>query len=616
MKEADASPSSRGPRRRILAWHARWSHRLRDTPFILPVLAALVGVVAGATVAALHETAEALHQWIFALPEGVSLSSGAPISWRRLILIPPALGLLTGVAMAAMRWLWPEETIDPIEANALFGGRMSFWASVRLVLATLGSNAAGASVGMEAAYSQIGGSIFSSLGQWLRLRRGDLRILTAAGGGSAIAAAFNAPLTGAFYAFELVLGAYTVGALGPVSLAVVTATITTREIVGDREMFALHHVHSSVQLWEYAPFAATGLLAALVGIAVMRLVTTFDRLIRRAGTPAWARPALGGAAVGLLGLVSSQAMGSGHGAIRVDLATTWSVGALALLLLVKILASAVSLGAGFRGGLFSTSLLMGSFLGAIVARIVGMDAHLPVAQSQAFSLVGMGALGTAIIGAPITMTVLTLETTGDATATFGVLTAVAISSIVVRATFGYSFATWRFHLRGISIRGAHDVGWLGELTAGRLMDRGPPSVPQDLSLAVFRRAFPLDTATHVFVVDEEGGYLGVVDVPAAHNRDLDEAANVIVVGDMMSGRNLALTAADSIRTALARFETAEIDVLPVIESSTDRRLAGSLSEAYALRRYAEEMARRRSDELGEHDIYGAQGDAAADGHRK
>ncbi len=608
MNNRPDSAKGHPARRRFLAWQARWRHRLRDAPFALAILSALAGVAAGATVAVLHETAKALHTLIYALPEGVNLSDAAHVDWRRIAFLPPAIGLLTGVGMAVMRRLWPQETIDPIEANALFGGKMPFGASVRLVIATLGSNAAGAAVGMEAAYSQIGASIFSSLGQALRLRRGDLRLLTAAGAGGAIAAAFNAPLCGAFYAFELVLGSYTVAALGPVCLAVVTATITLREIVGDKEMFFLPHVHQPIQLWEYGPFVVIGVIAAVLGVGIMQLVTFFDKTIRRSGAPAWARPAIGGVAMALLGLVAIEAMGSGHGAIRANLAMTWPVGMVALVLAIKILASSASLGAGFRGGLFSTSLLMGSLLGALCARLLDLVAPLSTPHLQAFSLVGMGAMGTAIIGAPITMTALTLETTGDIASTFGVLTAVVVASTLVRATFGYSFATWRFHLRGIAIRGAHDVGWLGELNVGRLMDRGPRTVPPNMPLAAFRKAFPLGAATRVFVVDEEGRYLGLIDVAGAHDRDLDDAETLLVVGEMIQGRDVALTVGDSIRTALSRFESAEIDLLPVVESSADRRLAGILSEAYALRRYAEEMARRRADELGERDIYASSGE--------
>ena len=585
-------------------WRARWRHKLRNTPIALPIIAALAGVVAGLIVAILHEATQFLHEIIFGLPEHADLSSGEPIAMWRLLCLPAFIGLLAGVVMVGMHRRWPEDTADPIEANALFGGKMSMPASVRLVIATLISNAAGAAVGMEAAYSQIGAAICSATGQRLRLRRGDLRVITAAGAGAAIAAAFNAPFTGVFYAFELVLGSYTIATLAPVGLAVVTATLIRRQLLGDQEMFAIEHLSKNIQLWYVLPFIAIGLASGLLGIVVMRLVTLIEWVIRRVGVPAWGRPAAGGLVLGGLALLAVQALGAGHGALRSSLLMGWSIDTLALILLIKIVASATSLGAGFRGGLFSTSLLMGALLGALLGRLVSFVQPLTIDELQLFSLVGMGATGAAIIGAPLTMTLLAIETTGDFPASFGVLMGVVLASLLVRRTFGYSFATWRFHLRGVAIRSAHDVGWLGELTVGRIMRRDARTVPHTTPLATLREILPLGSVAQAFVVDEEGRYLGSVDVAAAHDRELDEAVGLIVAAEMTHGKDWVLTKSDSIRTALARFDLAEANSLAVVESVTDRRLAGVLTEAYALRRYAEEMERRRSDELGERSLYG------------
>ena len=589
--------------RRLQVLRARWRHRLRNAPIAVPIAAALAGIVAGLVVVVLHQLAQLLHEIVFDLPSHADLSGGFAIETWRLLAMPVILGLVVGLVMLGMHYRWPEDTADPIEANALFGGKMPMWPSVRLVVATLLSNAAGAAVGMEAAYSQIGAAICSATGQRLRLRRGDLRVITAAGAGAAIAAAFNAPFTGIFYGFELVLGSYTIATLAPVGLAVVTATLVRRQFLGDDELFAIDHLSKGIELWQFLPFIGIGLVAGLLGIVVMRLVTLIEWLIRRIGVPIWARPAIGGIAIGGLALVLPQALGAGHGALRTNLLMGWSMDMLALMLAVKIVASALSLGAGFRGGLFSTSLLMGGLLGALIGRLVSFIHPLTIDELQLFSLVGMGSMGAAIIGAPLTMTILALETTGDFPAAFGILTGVVLASLLVRRTFGYSFATWRFHLRGVAIRGAHDVGWLGELTVGRMMRREAKTVPQTTPLAALREMMPLGSAAQVFVVDDEGRYLGAVDVAAAHDRELDDAVSLIVAAEMTHGKDWVLTKSDSIRAALARFDMAEASSLPVVESITDRRLAGVLTEAYALRRYAEEMERRRSDELGERSVY-------------
>ena len=597
-------PSAKNPfANRFFSWRVWLRHTLRNIPVMVPLLSAVLGVVAGGAVAGLHELTKELHRVDFGLPPHVSLSEATSVEWWRLAIIPPVVGLLTGIGMLVMHKLWPEETVDPIEANALFGGRTGFWSSVRLVVATLGSNAAGASVGMEAAYSQIGSGIFSSVGQRLRLGRSDLRLLTAAGAAGGIAAAFNAPLAGAFYGFELVLGSYTIPALAPIGLSVVTAILTLRGLLGYERMFPLDSLHTHPHPLEYAVFVFIGLLAGIVGIQIMRLVSLIDRTTRASGIPSWLRLAVGGVVLAILAEIAVQALGSGHGAMRGVLTMTWPLTTLLLFLAIKILASTTSLGVGFRGGLFSTSLVMGGLLGAIVAKIFALFLPLSVPGMQTFAMVGMGSMGTAIIGAPMTMITLAIETTGAYSMTFGVLTGVVVASLFVRSTFGFSFATWRFHLRGIAIRGAHDVGWVADLTVRRIMRRDIQSVSGDLPLAKFREMYPPGSADRVFVADSGGHYMGAVDVTAAHDRALDDDAAVTVVADLARGRQWVLTGEESVRSALSRFSAADLHTLPVVDSTTDLRLTGSLTETHALRRYSAEMERRRDDELGERRVF-------------
>ncbi len=162
-----------------------------------------------------------LHVYDFGIPADHYLSEGIGVSRIRLLFVPLMGGLLLGLAARAVRTRRFNEIVDPIEANALHGGRMSLRDSIWLTFTTLISNGAGASLGMEAGYSQLGAGLYSWAGRWFRLRRADLRVFVTAGAGAAIAAAFNAPLAGAFYGYELILGSYTTRALAPVVVATV-----------------------------------------------------------------------------------------------------------------------------------------------------------------------------------------------------------------------------------------------------------------------------------------------------------------------------------------------------------------------------------------------------------
>jgi len=203
----------------------------------------------------------------------------------------------------------------------------------------------------------------------------------------------------------------------------------------------------------------------------------------------------------------------------------------------------------------------------------------------------MGALAVAIIGGPFTMSFLVLETTGDFGLAAATLTASIVASLVVRETFGYSFSTWRLHLRGETIRSAHDVGWLRTLTAGRMMRVGAPTVPAATSIHAFRELFPLGSTRRVVAVDADGRYAGIVPVSAAHAADEDGP-----VGALAILRDSSLTPAMSIKEIMSAFDASAGDELAVLDD--DGRPMGVVTEAHATRRYAEELEIARRDLTG------------------
>src|SRR5258708_4728830 len=325
--------------------------RLRSNEPTQILVCASFGALVGALTAGLHWLIDWIHHVAFNISGDHSLSAGIGIDPDRILIVPALGGLLLGVGALVMRRYRPNDVVDPIEANALHGGRMSLKDSLRVLVATVWSNGSGVSVGMEAGYSQLGAVVLAKAGQYFRLRREDQRIFVAAGAGAAIAAAFNTPLAGAFYGYELILGGYSVRALAPIAAAALAATLALRVLMHPEVLFVVTDFVAIPQ-WFY-------LLAALAP-----------------------------------GLAGHQA---------------------------------------------------------------------------ALMMVGMASVAAAIIGSPLTMVFLVLEGTGNFPVTIGVMVGVVIASTIVRLTFGYSFSTWRFHQRGIAISSPHDIGWLADLTVGRLM---------------------------------------------------------------------------------------------------------------------------------------------------
>ena len=561
----------------------------------LVVLAAMIGTIGGLVVLAMSVAVAALHALLFNISITERLSSQPSIETLRAVLVPSIGGLLLGVALLLLlRWR-PAREIDPIEANALYGGRMSFRGSVIVALQTTWSSGVGASVGLEAGYTQLASGIAASLGRGFALRRADQRVMVGCGAAAAISGAFGAPLAGAFYAFELVIGGYTPASLAPVGVAAVAGYFVTHGFAALSLGVNIGPIGDVVG-HDLALAALLGGLAALFGILIMRGVALCETVLAKTGLWPPLRPALGGLAVGLLALVTPQVMSSGHGALHFSGLISMPLQMIAGVFVLKALASIASLGSGFRGGLFFATLFMGALGGRLFAD--GVDLVWPGLglDPNVYAVIGMSALSASVIGGPLTMSFIALESTGNLWVTTAVLVAVIISTMITRELFGYSFATWRFHLRGETIRSAADVGWIRDLTVQRLMRPDVAMVDAAIGIKDFRVKFPLGSKTQVVAVDATGRYVGLAVVAEAHAADIDVARGLVGI---LHHREVVLNPAMNIQEAIAVFDAAEAESLAVVEADGERRPVGILTEVHAMRRYAEESDKRRREAIGD-----------------
>lgn len=581
---AKPRPAAASP---VVTWLRR---QLRASEAALIALALLLGSAAGLMMLLQQSAAHAVQRAFYGIGLDDHLSAATDIAPLSLIALPiGAIALaLFGYATRRRR----TAPIDVVEANALHGGVIPIRDSLTVSAQTLISNGVGASVGLEAAYAQMGGGVASFVGQWLRLRRNDLRVLVGAGAGAAVGAAFGAPLTGAFYAFEIVIGAYTPAAIAPVATAALAAVVTARALGTVPNLIVLPTAEPIVST-DYFLYASLGLVCALVGIAVMRAVTLIETAMRRAPIPDLARPFVGALLLIPLALVSPQVLSGGHGALHVDLSMQVSLGFLAMIFLLKLAASVVSLGFGFRGGLFFASLFLGSLVGQLFAGLISMIPGANAVSASDAALIGMAALAVSIIGGPMTMSMLVLETTHDFALTSVALTASLCASTLVRETFGFSFSTWRLHTRGETIRSARDVGWIKNLTAGRMMRRDVPDISEDATLAEFRRRFPLGSVRIVVATDAAGHYAGLVRVSAAFAED-DEAATVASVATC---QDIAIQPDQDVSAIMRLFESREVDDLAVVDE--DGAVLGLVGEKYVRRRYTEEIEKAQRELFGD-----------------
>jgi CIC family chloride channel protein len=564
--------------------------RNRETGVVM--VAIVIGVLSGLLVAIIAALSELTHSLLFGIPFDARLSATGTISWQRTLLIP----ICGGVVLALLAWIvgnrLKAQMADAIEANALLGGRVSMRGSLLISIQTLLSNGFGGSVGLEAGYTQICAAFSSYFGRKLAARRSDMRLLVACGAAGAISAAFSAPLAGSFYAFEVVLGTYTAANLVPVVASAVSAWLIARHL--NEQSFLLIAGHPTpVSVEMIGQCVLIGVICAFASILLMLAIAAADRTFQHLRfLKGMLRPVIGGALLGAMALLTPTVLGAGHGAMQLLLLShpTWLL--LATTILLKTMASAVSLGSGFRGGLFFASLLLGALIGMLYSTVAGIPFPELALQPGTAAIAALAALGTGVIGAPVSMICLALEITGEFSVTVGAIVASSVTALIVRELFGYSFATWRFHLRGEVIRGPQDVGWIKQFNAATLMRSDFETASGQMPIAEAQKLFQPGRLKQIVLRDPKGGYAGVVSLAELHSVDI---ASDTPIETLAHQQTEFLRPAMTIRDIMAAFEKTETDVLVVVDNSEDRTVIGTVSETHALRTYGEELERRNQE---------------------
>ena len=350
---------------------------------------------------------------------------------------------------------------------------------------------------------------------------------------------------------------------------------------------------------DMAALLALALACAALGIAIMRGVTLVDDLFKKSRLPAMLQPAVGGLGIGAMALITPHILSSGHGALAILLhGATPAISVLALTLALKSLASAISIGSGYRGGLFFASLYLGGLIGKLFFAIIHLAVPSLALDGATCAIVGMACLSVTIVGGPLTMSFLALETTGDFPLSILILAATTLVSVIVRRTFGYSFATWRLHLRGESIRSAQDVGWIRALTVERMMRHDVETAFADSTIGSFLQNHPLGSAYWVVATDPFGRYAGMIALNDAHMLSPDAEKCRAPLAELLQYKTTVLTPEMNVQEAARLFDKIESEALAVVDLS-DRRVVGLLSEAHVLRRYTEELDKVRKDLSGE-----------------
>ncbi|MDA8345817.1 MAG: chloride channel protein [Thermaerobacter sp.] len=545
-------------------------------PVLIILLAVVVGVVGGVGAVLFRlmiQYAQVGFRWL----------AGASFHMPHVtVAIMPVLGLLAvGVISTYFaREVKGHGVPQILEALALRGGRIRPRVGFFGILAPALTIGSGGSVGREGPIALIGAAFGSSLGQSLKLPDRYTMLLVGCGTAAGIGATFNAPIAGALFAMEVVLGSYAMGTLVPCFVASVTGVSVFNLILGDHLALTVPSAafHTPVSL---VLMGALGILAGLFGIAYTRGLTYFEDLFDNWHASFWQRALVGGLFVGLLGLVVPQVLGVGYGTMNA-VATGKIFGIMVLLLLVaKYFATLVTIGAGGSGGVFAPSLFLGLMLGTAFGTVVHGLAPGTFAPASVFGVAGMGAVFAATAQAPLTAAVIVLEMTGDYRLAMGTVLACALSYFLYGSMQRDTMYTVRLSRRGIRILRGSEVRPLQSMlvkTAMRSLETRV--VTTDTLQSAQLRMVELH-ADALVVEDEYGAYAGVLEAPTVLAATGKEGLDALV-GSVSLNRVPPVSQATNLDEAMQRFALYDTDLLPVADH---QKLLGLLTRRDVLQAY-------------------------------
>ncbi len=559
----------------------------------------VIGVGTGLMVVGFKKAIALINHYAFG-PLRETLPGG---SWN-LLLVPLIGGLVVGLLQQYL--VRPEKYhgVSSIMVSiALGNGRLPYKHTPIKVLTSALSIGFGASVGPEDPSVQIGANWGSFVARKLRVDESRLPTLVAMGAASGIAAAFNAPIAGVFFSLELLLGHLHAGAIGMVLFGAVLSSVVTQALVGATPAFSIPAYAFSSPL-ELIFYLGLGLLAGLTAFAYIKAIYLAHDAMHRSLLPRWLRPILIGGLVGLAGMRFPQIFGDSYETIseilRGEQLIIWL---LLTLLLLKIVLTALSLAAGFIGGVFAPSLFLGAALGGAYGALIARFFPGLGIQPSAFALVGMAAVLAGTVHAPLTAIMLLFEMTNDYRIILPLMFAVAVSLLTSRWLHPTSVYETSLQRDGLHIHRGQDIDILEALSVEEVMDRSPLTIPWDTPLAQIHLLFDRAHAHGLPVVDSDGRLYGVVTLSDLENAVHDSPENLKrPVRDFCSRKLIVAHPDESVHQALKRMGMYDIGRMPVVLRDDPTRIVGWLSrmdiiQAYqmALSRY--KLTRHRANQI-------------------
>lgn len=555
------------------------------------VVAALVGCLGGLGAVAFRGMIRVVQQ-VFWGEQPYSLDLVVAHHWWWTLLVPAIGGLVVGpVVYFLAREAKGHGVPEVMEAVALRSGLIRPRIVIVKSLASALTIGTGGSVGREGPIVQIGAALGSTIGQSLRVSGSRLRTLVGCGAAAGIAATFNAPVAGALFAVEIILGDFGVSQFSPIVISSVLATVVSRHFLGNNPAFDVPP-HGLVSVWELGIYGVLGVAAAGVGLTLMWSVYKMQDVLESLRIRPWLLPAIGGLTIGGLGIVFPHILGVGYEAINLALEGRLAGTLLVTLVAVKLLATSLTLGSGGSGGVFAPSLFLGAMIGGAIGVLANFWFPEITEASGAYALVGMGAVVAGTTHAPITAILVIFELTSDYTLILPLMASCIIATLVTTTVRKESIYTLKLLRRGVDVFKGKELNVLKSLRVDSVMSDEMPRVMEGDSLGRMLESMS-DTRSETLYVTRDGGrYAGRIDFGDVRQAlaDADVLSGLVVAGDLVREDKIVVTPEESLDVVMRIFAGRSPDELAV--TSTDGRLVGVVARRHLLDAYNQELLKR------------------------
>ena len=571
-------------------WLSNIAQRFRGSEFVFgTTLAVAIGIAAGLGAVAFR--------WLISSFQKLFFDGGATLlaflGHYYIILLPAVGGIIVGLII---HFSGAGETKghgvpEVMEAVALRGGRIrSRVAAVKIFVSSI-CIGSGGSAGREGPIVQIGSTVGSILGQRLGLSSEWMKTLVACGAAGGISATFNAPIAGIFFAHEVILGRIFTRHFGFVVISSVIADVIAHAFLGNLQSFSVP-AYTLQTNWELVLYFVLGVACALIAVVFIRALYKTEDIFEALKIPEYVKPALGGLAVGLMGLYSTYLFGVGYDGVEQALLGKIGLVALAVLLVLKILATSFTLGSGGSGGIFAPSLFMGAMFGGVFGNLSHRLMPGIVAPEGAFALVGMAAVFSGAARAPITAIIIVFEMTRDYAIILPLMMAVVVSTFIAQRLSAESIYTLKLMRRGVDVHPQEEIDILEKVTVADVMTRNFPTVRPETTLAEITDLFATSRHHGFPVVDKTGKLRGMV-TAADLEANMSSTSQNITVADIASTNLITAYPDESLHDVLHKPGSSEVGRIPVIDRKEPSKLVGVLRRHDIVRAYTKAQSRPR-----------------------